>query len=177
MHAPGPVLWLMGPTSSGKTTLGEALVVRLRDKGTPAILFDGDEVRGLIGPGQGFSSEDRLQTVRALVHLANKVSDAGLVVVVAALTANEDARALVREQVNRLLVGSVQCAIETCAERDPKGLYAQAERAEIETLIGVNGEYTAPENPDIVLDTEAESVSALVDKLQNFLQKVCKEMV
>lgn len=79
MHAPWPVLWLMGPTSSGKTTLGEALVARLRDKGTPAILFDGDEVRGLIGPGQGFSPEDRLQTVRALVHLANKISDAALV--------------------------------------------------------------------------------------------------
>lgn len=169
MHAPGPVLWLMGPTSSGKTTLGEALVARLRDKGTPAILFDGDEVRGLIGPGQGFSPEDRLQTVRALVHLANKASDAGLVVV-AALTANEDARALVREQVNRLLVGSVQCAIETCAERDPKGLYAQAERAEIKTLVGVNGEYAAPENPDIVLDTESESVSVLVDRLEKFLQ-------
>ena len=170
MHAPGPVLWLMGPTSSGKTTLGEALVARLRDKGRPAILFDGDEVRRLIGPGQGFSAEDRLQTVRALVHLANKTSDAGLIVVVAALTANEDARALVSDQVDRLLVGSVECAIEICAERDPKGLYAQAERGEIKTLIGVNGEYAAPENPDIVLDTESDSVSVLVDRLENLLQ-------
>lgn len=61
MPAPGPVLWLMGPTSSGKTTLGEALVARLRDKGRPAIFFDGDEVRRLIGPGQGFSPDDRLK--------------------------------------------------------------------------------------------------------------------
>ncbi len=171
MQTPGPVLWLMGPTSSGKTTLGEALVARLRDKGRPAILFDGDEVRRLIGPDQGFSPDDRLQTVRALVHLANKTSDAGLIVVVAALTANDDARALVSDQVNRLLIGSVQCAIEICAERDPKGLYAQAERGEIKTLIGVNGEYAAPENPDIVLDTESESVSVLVDRLEIFLQK------
>lgn len=108
--------------------------------------------------------------MRALVHLANKTSDAGLIVVVAALTANEDARALVSDQVNRLLVGSVQCAIEICAERDPKGLYAQAERGEIKTLIGVNGEYAAPENPDIVLDTESDSVSVLVDRLENLLQ-------
>ncbi len=51
------------------------------------------------------------------------------------------------------------------AERDPKGLYAQAEQDEIKTLVGVNGEYAAPENPDIVLDTESESISVLVDRL------------
>ena len=58
-----------------------------------------------------------------------------------------------------------QCAIETCAECNPKGLYAQAEQGEIKTLVGVNGEYAAPENPGIVLHTESESVSVLVDRL------------
>ncbi len=79
-----------------------------------------------------------------------------------------DSKAIIirlRGQVNSLIVGSVQCAIETCAERDPKRLYAQAEQGEKKTLVGVNGEYAAPENPDIVLDTESESVSVLVDRL------------
>ena len=72
--------------------------------------------------------------------------------------------------VPEVCIGSVQCAIETCAERDSKGLYAQAEQGKIKTLVGVNGEYAAPENPDIVLDTESESVSVLVDRLEKFLQ-------
>ncbi len=167
----GKVLWLMGPTSSGKTTIGEAVVARLRRRGHGIILFDGDEVREMIGGSQGFSSTDRLKTVRALVHLANKSAEAGLTVVVAALTANPDARLYVAENVSNLHLGYVSCAIETCAERDPKGLYAMAARGEIDTLIGVNGEYLAPDNPDIVLDTQTYELSLLVDQVEIYLKE------
>ncbi len=169
MSARNTVLWLMGPTSSGKTTLATALVERLRSKDVPAILFDGDEVRDLIGPDQGFSADERMRTVRTLVHLANKTAEAGLFVVVAALTANADARAYVRENVRSLVVGYVRCSIETCARRDPKGLYVRARRGEIDTLIGAEGDYRPPTDPDIVLDTESEDVAALIDKLESFL--------
>lgn len=167
----GKVLWLMGPTSSGKTTLGEAVVVRLRSRGRGVILFDGDEVRALIGGDQGFSSSDRLKTVRALVHLANKSAEAGLTVIVAALTAHREARIYVREHVANLRLGYVSCAIETCAERDPKGLYGMAARGEIDTLIGINGEYLAPEDPDIVLDTQTRELSLLVDQIETYLEE------
>jgi adenylyl-sulfate kinase len=165
----GVVLWLMGPTSSGKTTLGTALVERLRAADRPAILLDGDEMRELIGPSQGFSPDERLRTVRALAHLSNKVAKVGVLVVVAALTAYPDARAYIRDNVNNLLVGFVECSIDACAARDPKGLYAQAARGEIETLVGVNEAYQPPEAPDIILNTESESVEALVEKLMAFL--------
>jgi len=167
----GKVLWLMGPTSSGKTTIGDAVVACLRSHGQGAILFDGDEVRDMIGSGQGFSPTDRMKTVQILVDLANKAATAGLTVIVAALTANPDTRYYITKKVINLRLGYVSCPIAVCAERDPKGLYAMAARGEIDTLIGVNGDYQAPDNPDIVLDTQACELSLLVEQVETYLEE------
>ncbi len=160
-----PVIWLMGPTSSGKTTVGARLVDRLRRMGVLAVHYDGDEVRGFFGPAHGFRPEDRLRVVRTLVHLANKASGAGLMVVVSALTANRDARAWVRAHAANLVLVHLQCPIAVCAERDPKGLYARARKGDIKTLIGFNTPYPAPARPDIVLDTHRQSVEVCVEQL------------
>jgi len=171
MTKQGMVFWMLGPTSSGKTTIAEALVDHLRAEDVPVVLYDGDEVRDLIGPGQGFSVEDRLRTIRGLVHLANKAAAADLNVVVAALTASEESRAYIRENVNSLFWAQVACSIETCAERDPKGLYEMARNGEIDTLIGYNEEYVAVDDPHIILDTETDSVDALVKKAGRFIME------
>jgi adenylylsulfate kinase-like enzyme len=157
----GTVLWLLGPTSAGKTTLATRIVADLRGRGIPAIHFDGDEVRDFFGDGLGFGPDSRLRVVSVLVRLANKAVDAGLNVVVSALTASEDARDHVRAHVRNLTVGYVACSIPTCARRDPKGLYRKAKNGEIDTLIGFNSEYRPPENPDLILDTEAHSIDEL----------------
>ncbi len=148
------VLWLLGPTASGKTTIAAALAERLRRRGVPVVHFDGDEVRDWFGPHLGFAAEDRMRVVGTLVHLANKSREAGLNVVVSALTANRDARDHVNQAVGNLIVVYTKCSPETCAWRDPKGLYAKAERREIDTLIGFDGDYPPPERPDLVVDTE-----------------------
>jgi adenylylsulfate kinase len=165
----GMVIWLMGPTSAGKTTLGASLLVQLREKGVPTIFYDGDEMRALIGESHGFSTADRMRTVSGLVHLANKAVDAGLLVIVAALTANEDARRYVHENIADVLVGYVHCPLEVCAERDPKGLYERARNGEIDTLIGYNVDYLPPHNPAIVLNTHQKSVKVLTAELEEIL--------
>jgi adenylylsulfate kinase len=156
MTRPGFVLWLLGPTSSGKTTIGRVFVDRMRELDVPAIHYDGNEIRSLIGPDLGFAPGDRLRAVSACLHLANKASDAGLAAVVSALTANEDARRFVREYGRNLTIGYLECSIEVCAQRDSLGLYAKARRGEIDpdTLIGFKAPYVPPRDPDIVLDTE-----------------------
>ena len=159
----------MGPTSGGKTTIGEHLLERLRADGSPSMHFDGDEVRNFFGKDLGFEVSDRQRVVATLVHLANKTSAAGINVIVSALTAREDARRLVLDTVKNLIIVYVKCSIETCAKRDPKGLYAQAKNGEIDTLIGVNSDYLPPDNPDLVIDTEdlspAEAVEAIIKHL------------
>lgn len=161
----GRVLWLLGPTSAGKTTLGRRVVEELRAAGTAAVLFDGDEVRDLFPASHGFDGASRLQVVRVLAHMANKAAEAGLHVVVAALTAGEDAREHIRREVRNLVLGYVSCSIETCAERDPKGLYRRAMAGEIDTLIGYNTDYEPPDCPDLVLDTDAETLDGLAARI------------
>jgi adenylylsulfate kinase len=104
-----------------------------------------------------------------LVHLAGKAHDAGMNVIVSALTANQDARALVRAALPQAVHGYVQCSIDTCAARDPKGLYARAKAGEIDTLIGWSSPYTPPVNPDIILDTETHAIEALIAQLDREL--------
>ena len=164
-------LWLMGPTSSGKTTLAELLVKRLVGDGITVINFDGDEVRNFFGDGLGFAPCDRKRVVSTLVHLTNKATTSGINVIVSALTANEDARELVREMVPGLILGYVKCPIEICAKRDPKGLYAQAKNSEIDTLIGINSEYLPPKNPDVIIDTNALSSLQAIDYIIEFLRR------
>ena len=165
------VLWLLGPTSSGKTTIATDLLVSFRKKRTPIIHFDGDEIRDLFDESISFSAKDRLRVVSTIVHLANKANDAKLNVIVSALTANQDARSFVIDNVNNLIIGYVKCSIDECMRRDPKGLYNKAEKGEIDTLIGFNQEYPEPENPDIILETEKKSPKEIVDFLVNFLSK------
>jgi adenylylsulfate kinase len=160
----GTVLWLMGPTSAGKTTLATRVVAHLRQRQVPVVFYDGDEVRAFFGPNFGFSTEERFRVVSVLAHLANKAAEAGLHVVVAAVTAGQDAREYVRENVRNLKIGYISCSIYTCAQRDPKGLYRKAISGEIDTLIGYNGEYRAPHSPDLVLDTERYSVDELASR-------------
>jgi len=166
------VLWLLGPTSCGKTTIAKQLLSFIRENRIPVIHYDGDEVRDLFGPEFGFSQEQRLKVVKTVVHLTNKATEAGLNVIVSALTANPDARRYVDEHTQNIITGYVKCSIDECAKRDPKGLYKKAQNGEINTLIGYNSEYHEPENPDLVLDSERYSPEELAAKAFEYLSSL-----
>ena len=159
------ILWIMGPTSSGKTTLAVKLLQELRQKGRACIHFDGDEIRDLFGPDFGFEKKDRLRVIKTLVHLGNKAFESGLNVIISALTAHQDARDYIKQNVKKLLVLYLNCSIEKCAERDPKGLYKKAINGEIQTLIGLNSIYDSPEHPDIIINTEDMTVETCVSDI------------
>ena len=163
------IFWLMGPTSSGKTTLARLFYQRLLSTSDFTLHFDGDEVRDTFGGNLGFSNYDRLLVVKTLVYVSNKGLLAGANVVVSALTAFDDARLYIKQNVLRLIVVYLQCSISECTRRDPKGLYAKENRGEINTLVGANSPYHEPQDPDIMLNTEEstpkESLQELIDKL------------
>ncbi len=166
-----PIIWIMGPTSSGKTTLAEGLIKEMRGAHIKSITFDGDEVRDFFGKDHGFEPADRLRVVSTIVHLANKAREAGLVVVVSALTANQDARDYILEQLDEHLIVYIDCSIKACAKRDPKGLYALAKKGAIDSLIGFNNNYAPPENPDIVIETESETREESISCLFEYLKE------
>ncbi|CAN2040232.1 Adenylyl-sulfate kinase [Candidatus Magnetomoraceae bacterium gMMP-15] len=164
------ILWLLGLTSSGKTTIGRYLVDELRNNDIPIIHYDGDEVRDFFGNDFGFSGKNRLRVVKTIVHLANKAAEAGLNVVVSALTANTDARDYVQANVNNLITGHIKCSVNTCMSRDPKGLYEKAKKGEIKTLIGYNNLYVPPDSPNIIIDTDEGNVNQCAFKLITYLK-------
>ena len=164
-------LWIMGPTSSGKTTIASRLLEIFKKNGIPSIHYDGDEIRNLFGKDLGFESEDRLRVVKALVHFTNKSLHSGQYVLVSALTANKDARDYVYKNVANLIIIYLKCSILKCIERDPKGLYKNAQKGEIDTLIGYNSNYLPPDNPHIVIDTENNSIESCINTLKKELAK------
>jgi len=165
-----PVLWMMGPTSAGKTTLAIALAHRIEGEySVPVVHWDGDQVRDLMGDQLGFSASSRMQVVRALATIADTTSRSGVLTVVSALTAHQDARSLVSELLPNHIKIFVHCPIEVCAERDPKGLYRRAKAGEIDTLIGYNTAYEPPVDHDLAIDTSLATIDACVDQIMDFL--------
>lgn len=168
--SPARVLWLMGPTSAGKTTLARALERHLRSLGQrPVIHWDGDQIRDMFGADLGFSSDSRLQVVRALAEVAKATSSAGIFTIVSALTAHDDARDLIRKMLPKLYVCYIHCPIDLCMERDPKGLYRKAIDGEIDTLIGYNSAYQPPKCPDLEIDTSSRDIEDGVREIIAFL--------
>jgi len=167
------IFWLMGPTSSGKTTIGKAYMQHLRDNDVPSIHFDGDEIRSVLGSSLGFSPEDRFRNVSLCVTLANKCLDAGITVVVSALTAHQEARNYVYKNTKNLVLVYLDCPLEVCIERDSRGLYNKAKTGEImsNSIIGLTKPYVPPENPDLVLKSDLVSVGESVEQLHQHLSK------
>jgi adenylylsulfate kinase len=163
-------IWLMGPTSSGKSTIAENFASTLKGNDIPILHYDGDEVRSFFGKNFGFSENNRGHVVETIVYLAKKANDAGVNVVVSALTAHQSSRDHVKESIPNLYIGYVDCPIDVCIARDPKGLYAKAINKEIDTLIGYNTKYQPPNEPDIKLDANKFSVEENTDCLLRFLK-------
>ncbi len=147
-------VWIMGPTGSGKTTIASMLTKELIDAKIDTLHFDGDEVRSFFGSNHGFSSDDRLRVVNTLVKLCKKSTLYNKNSVVSALTAHDNARDLISNEINSLVTVYLDCPIEVCKKRDVKGLYTMAERGEIDTLIGVNSVYKPPVSPDLVIKND-----------------------
>jgi len=166
----GFVLWIMGPTSSGKTTIASKLVEEMNKAKQVILHYDGDEIRDRFSSQSGFSEKDRLAVVNNLIHFSNKASNQGINVVVSALTANEDAREKIEKDISNLIKVYLDCGINICIERDPKGLYEKAIKGEIDTLIGYNTPYVTPNNVELVLNSENLSPVECVEEIMKYIE-------
>jgi adenylylsulfate kinase len=169
----GLTLWLTGLPSAGKTTLALALAQRLRAGGVDVEVLDGDEVRTHLSAGLGFSRADRDTHVDRIGFVAELLARHGVVVLVPVIAPYAQARDRVREhhraRGTRLLQVHVSTPVETCAERDVKGLYAKAFRGEISSMTGVDDPYEIPVDPDLRIDTARVDEAGAVDQLVELL--------
>ncbi|HET9023793.1 MAG TPA: adenylyl-sulfate kinase [Burkholderiaceae bacterium] len=172
LGACGATVWITGLPASGKSTLAAALEERLVELGRWAYLLDGDNLRHGVSSDLGFSEQDRRTNICRIGEIAALFADAGAVAVAALVSPFEAERCSVRERHERNGLNFVEVFIdtplETCASRDPKGLYARARAGEIHNFTGVDDPYEPPIAPDLRV-TEDMTVAAAVDAVLELL--------
>jgi adenylylsulfate kinase len=166
----GFVLWLTGLSGAGKSTIASAVAPSLVERGHRVEVLDGDEVRTNLCQGLGFSREDRDTNIARIGYVAGKLAKHGVAVVVAAISPYRDARDKIRSSVADFVEVHVAAPVETCAERDVKGLYAKALAGEIKNFTGVSDPYEEPMEPEILLHTERETVQESVRIVLDWLE-------
>jgi adenylylsulfate kinase len=169
---PGFVVWLTGLPGSGKTTIAKKLDPALRKLNIPVEVLDGDQIRQNLSKGLGFSREDRETHLRRVTYVAKLLSRNGVGVIAAFISPYRSTREYARKETTNFMEVYVKCSVETCARRDPKGLYKKASSGEITDLTGPQDLYEEPTNPDLVLDTEKSNVQECVDAIEDKLAEL-----
>lgn len=159
VSASGAVIWLTGLPGAGKSTIANALSSELGKTGRACFVLDGDDIRGGLNSDLGFGTEDRMENVRRIAHVAKLIASHGQVTIVAAITPTHAARALARAIVGETFREVfVNTPAAVCEERDPKGHYRKARAGDLKAFTGVSDIYERPVSPDLVLSTESSSI-------------------
>ena len=172
----GFVIWITGLPGSGKTTIARGVAEKLKEKGLKVELLDGDEVRKWLSPEAGFTREDRTRHLIRVAHVAKLLARNGVAVIASFVSPYRD----VREKARQIVEGEglpfievyVECSLEECIRRDPKGLYKRALKGEIKHMTGIDDPYEPPINPEIKINTEKESITNNINKVLNRIREL-----
>jgi adenylylsulfate kinase len=167
----GLTLWFTGLSGAGKSTIAEAVERELRERGMRVEVLDGDVVRTNLSKGLGFSKEDRDTNIRRIAFVADLLSRNGVVAITAAISPYREIRDEAREtHGDRFVEIYVKASVDECARRDVKGLYEKAFKGEIKEFTGVSDPYEPPDNPEITVDTENETVVESAGKVLAYVE-------
>ena len=172
--ARGTTVWLTGLSGAGKSSVAMLVERKLLEKGVPAYVLDGDNLRHGLNADLGFSMADRAENLRRLAHVATLLADSGQIVLVPAISPLEEHRALARKVHAEAGFDFVEVFCDTplteCEKRDPKGLYAKARAGEITHFTGIDSPYQRPKNPDLRLTPDRtidEQAQLIIDLVQS----------
>lgn len=165
------LIWFTGLSGSGKSTIANAVELKLHQEGIKTFTLDGDNIRKGINNDLNFSPEHRTENIRRIAEVSNLMVDAGLVVLAAFVSPYK----IDRENIKNIVGGAnfveiyVNTSVEECERRDVKGLYKKARAGEIKNMTGISAPYEAPETPDLEIKTENESIESSVKKVIDYI--------
>ena len=167
------VLWFTGLSGSGKSTLAHVLEEKLFNKGCKTFVLDGDNVRHGLNSNLDFSDNDRKENIRRIGEVTKLMLESGLIVMTAFISPFREDRAAVRNLISNNDFIEIYCkaSLKTCEARDVKGLYKRARAGEIKNYTGIDSPYEAPDNPELIIDTDKETLDESVSKIYSFLER------
>ncbi|MEJ2486662.1 MAG: bifunctional sulfate adenylyltransferase/adenylylsulfate kinase [Anaerolineales bacterium] len=170
-HRRGFCLWFTGLSGSGKSTIAQALIPMLFERGRQLTVLDGDVVRTHLSKGLGFSKEDRDTNILRIGFVAGEIARHNGTVICAAISPYSQTRNEVKLMIgrDRFIEVYVDTPIEVCEQRDVKGLYAKARAGEIKGFTGIDDPYEAPRDPEIRLDTVVKSPDECARQIVDYL--------
>ena len=169
----GAILWLTGLSGSGKSTIARRLEKQLFDSGCQTMLLDGDLLRHGLNGDLGFSDRDRSENIRRAAEVARLFFEAGHLVICTFISPFAKDRAFARGLApeERFFEIFVKCDLEVCKRRDPNGLYQKALRGEIQEFTGISSPYEAPDMPELVVETDLQSVDDILERIVALLRE------
>jgi len=160
----GVTLWFTGLPCSGKSAIADVVAEKLKAQGLRAERLDGDIVRQDLTRDLGFSKADRDENIRRVTFVAKLLARNGVAVLVSFISPYRELRDRARQQIENFVEIYVKCPVEVCAQRDVKGMYQKAMRGEIKEFTGVNDPYEEPLRPELILETDKETLQQSVEK-------------
>lgn len=161
----GVTIWFTGLPCSGKTTVADRVAKILRERGEKVERLDGDIVRKSLSEDLGFTREDRDENIKRVTFVAKLLTRNGVIVLATFVSPYRERRRKAREEIGDFIEVYVRCPLETCIERDVKGMYKKALSGEIQNFTGVDDPYEEPVEPELVLNTNLENVDESVNKV------------
>lgn len=166
LNQKGVVLWFTGLSGSGKSTIANEVAYRLHKKGKLTYVLDGDNIRHGLNKDLGFTPEDRAENIRRVSEVANLFADAGVITLTAFISPYRKDRNFCRSLLqDRFMEIYTKAPLEICEERDPKGLYKKARAGDIKKFTGIDAPYEPPENPELIIETDKETIEESTDKV------------
>lgn len=169
----GCVIWFTGLSGSGKSTLALEVESALHQNGHLTYVLDGDNIRHGLNKNLGFSPADREENIRRIGEVAKLFADAGVITMTAFISPYRGDRDKSRDLLGEghFIEVFVDCALDVCEERDPKGLYKLARAGEIKEFTGISAPYEAPANPEVVVNTGEQTLEESTQEVIAFLEQ------
>ena len=161
----GFTIWFTGLSGSGKSTLSEVIEQRLKTRGRNVEILDGDIVRTHLSKGLGFSKEDRDTNIKRIAFVCGLLTRNDVACISAAISPYRETRAWARTHIGNFVEVYVKCPIDVCRQRDVKGLYKLADEGKIKGFTGVDDPYEEPEHPELIVETDRETVDESVARI------------
>src|SRR5437588_1430236 len=161
----GFTLWFTGLSGAGKSTLAKRVEQRLKEIGRDVEVLDGDIVRTHLSKGLGFSREDRDTNIKRIAFVCNLLTRNGVICISAAIAPYCEAREWARREIGNFVEIYVKCPIDVCRQRDVKGLYKLVDAGKIKNFTGVDDPYEEPEHPELLVETDKETIEESVNRI------------